>query len=195
MSTACLDRQKEEFLTRYNHSASPAEAFSRAVTAASQRNTLYAQDASRGTRRLVRAEWESQLCAMTRKYCEHTVSSSEYESDLLTLRAYMNERFRSLFRQLPHPRYRYSPGFRVSHAQKSLGVAIKHLWCLGTAYTPPQCPVDSVVLRAAGARYPSTKWAYVDSIEVHRELVSRLSRAAAARGLGLAEWEAEVFPT
>lgn len=192
---ADLDIKKESFLRRYNTSGTIGEAYSRAVTAASQRNVLYLSGLQPHERHRVRSAWESRLDEVTRKYARRGATDQEYERDVYDLREYMNEQFGNAFRDSPHPRYRYAPGFRISHAQKSLAVALKHLWCMGAVAMPPQCPVDSVILGAAGARYPYSRWAHVNSVEDHRRLVERLRVAASARGLELAEWELEVFPT
>jgi hypothetical protein len=159
IALAGLDSKKRSFLRRYNISGTPGEAYSRAVTAASQRNVLYLPDLGQRDRRCVR------LHEITRKYARNGTSDKEYERDVRELSEYMNVHFGAAFRDSPHPRYRYAPGFRISHAQKSLAVALKHLWCMGDVAMPPQCPVDSVVLGAAGARYPDTRWAYVNSVE------------------------------
>jgi hypothetical protein len=117
------------------------------------------------------------------------VSASAYESDIETLRAGMNRLFGDRFCAGDHQRYHYDAGFRVSHAQKSLAVYLKHLWCLGRIDAPPECPVDSVVLRNAGLVYPATRWAFVNTMEQHRCQISVLATRAAEAGLSLAEWE------
>lgn len=192
--TAAVEERKRAFIRRYNTSGTVTEACSRAVTAASQRNVLYREHLSAGEHRCVRSGWEAFLSEAIQKYDRPGVTDDEYERDIAAMAERMNEDFGSAFRSVPHSRYRYETGFRISHAQKSIAVALKHLWCLDQAATPPQCPVDSIVLRAAGLHYPHTRWAYVNSIAEHRILVSHLRQAADLRGLEVAVWELMEFP-
>ncbi len=192
--TSVLDEYKHAFIRRYNTSGTATEAYAKAVTAASQRNVLYREDLNSRDHQRVRSAWQALLSETTAKYVRSGVSDDEYERDVQALAERMNEHFRLSFRSTPHPRYRYAPGFRISHAQKSIAVALKHLWCLDQAAMPPQCPVDSIALRAAGLKCPYTRWTHVDSIDEHRVLVGHLRQAASGSGLELAEWELSVFP-
>lgn len=193
LSATELRELKNRFVNRYNRQHdSDVRPYRAGVTAASQRNILYAPDTS-ARRETVRLGWADELRGIAEKYV--TPQSSEvYEQDLEHLQAVMNERFAGFFRQDEHPRYPYDPGFRLSHAQKSLSVCLKHLWCLGVVDTPPQCPVDSIVLGRAGLKYPQTRWAFVNRMEEHQSQMQVLERAAATEKLGVAEWELKEFP-
>jgi hypothetical protein len=183
-----LEALKERFLALANKPRTCERAKAAAVTAASQHNVLYASGVDQRERRDVRVHWMRLLDELASKYT-HSVSASEYESDIATLQAEMNRRFVGRFYAAEHPRYHYEPGFRVSHAQKSLSVYLKHLWCLGKIERPPECPVDSVVLRKAGLVGRDTRWALVNTIEQHRLQIGLLETKAADVGLSLAEWE------
>ncbi|MDA7516968.1 hypothetical protein N8499_01875 [Akkermansiaceae bacterium] len=50
-------------------------------------------------------------------------------------------------------------------------------WCIDEVDTPPQCPVDRVVLELAGLKYDKAKWGYVNSIEEHRRKIDQLISA------------------
>lgn len=187
-----LRGKQDAFLDRYNAARSVAKAESDALMSAAQHNSLYAPGVNEHDRYIVRAKWKEFLNDIAARY-KSPVSVAEYEADVEHLRKMMNARFSKLFRSDRHPKYHYDAGFRMSHAQKSLSVFLKHRWCLGTIDVPPQCPVDARVLHAAGARYPATRWAYVNTIEEHRSQVARLMASAQASGLRLAEWELVTF--
>lgn len=183
-----LDALKEQFVAITNKPRTRERAMRAAVAAASQHNLLYGERVGIPVRNGIRACWMSRLDELASKYIG-TVSASTYEDDIETLRADMNRRFGYYFACGDHPRYRYEAGFRVSHAQKSLSVYLKHLWCLGELNAPPECPVDSVVLGRAGLVYPETRWAFVNTMEQHRRQIAVLATKAAEAGLSLAEWE------
>lgn len=155
--TSEIDQFKRAFIQRYNTSGTATEAYARAVTAASQRNVLYREGLSSRERGRVRSAWQVFLSEATARYVRSGVSDDQYECDVQLLAERMNEHFQLAFRSTPHPRYRYAPGFRISHAQKSIAVALKHLWCLNQVEMPPQCPVDSIALKAAGLKYHYTR--------------------------------------
>lgn len=76
--------------------------------------------------------------------------------------------------------------FRIGLAQKALNLYLKYLWCAGFAARPPHCPVDAIILAAAGIK-DATPWTKLDSIEEYARLIERLRTQAA--GQPLAEWE------
>ncbi len=180
-----LKREKDKFLERYNPYRTDCQAASDAVKSASQHNALYAVGLSERERACVRETWKALLCEIAHKY-RRTIAKSQYELDIETLKQRMNKRFRGCLR---------SDGFKVSHAQKSLSVFLKRLWCMGRIATPPQCPVDARILARAGLRDHDTRWTYVNSMEEHRCKVAFLDKCAGASGLTLAEWELKAFQT
>lgn len=183
-----FDVLKSDFVTRTNTPRTRERARRAALTAASQHNLLYAAGLGWQDRSEVRTHWMSRLDELASRYTKF-VSERAYLEDVASLCADMNRRFADRFGSGNHPRYQYAAGFRVSHGQKSLSVYLKHLWCLGDIPTPPQCPVDSIVLRRAGLTYPQTRWAYVNSIEEHKRQIGLLKQKAKEVGLSLAEWE------
>ena len=169
----------QTFLERYNPQASVDCALSSAIKAAVQHNKFYIGEAPR---RDIRDFWKEQLLERQGLY-EQQRTVADYESDIVSLRAILNAQFPGLV------------GCRVSHAQKSIGVFLKHLWCMGEIPTPPLCPVDAIILRVAGAVYPETNWGYVDTLAEHQAKVAVLVAAKdqAAPNLSLAEWELGAF--
>jgi hypothetical protein len=187
-----LKEEKDTFIRRYNIERTRQRATQAGIVAASQHNSLYRYGLPPDAKVPVREYWENRLNEIAAKYAS-PVGVPEYEEDIQSLKRTMNALFADRFRSDRHPRFGYDPGFRISHAQKSLSVCLKHLWCMGEIETPPQCPVDSVILRAVGLSYPQTRWACINSIDEHRERIDALSRYADRAGLKLAEWELVTF--
>jgi hypothetical protein len=183
-----IQEMKTSFLNRYNQNRTIEKALSSGVSAAVQHNSLYREGVRQVAKPLFQESWKEQLISVSKKF-EQTVEASAYEEDILKLKQYINEKYSTLFRDTPHPKYGYEAGFRISHAQKSISVYLKHLWCMGKIPRPPQCPVDRIILKKAGIKYPETNWAYVNSIEEHRGEMCFLNNKAVIAGLHVADWE------
>lgn len=86
-------------------------------------------------------------------------------------------------------------GYRIAHAQKSLSLVLKHMWCHGFLTAPPPvCVIDSVILGAAAVRGAATHripWTRVASLNAYREHLGICKRAAG--GHQIAIWELFVF--
>jgi hypothetical protein len=177
---------RNDFLGGRNHDLVRRDCVRWATTAASQRNPLYAPDATPRQREGLKTLWWTELNRIKGKYTS-TQTEDDYEEDIITLRHYINhcELANILIRSGDGSR---DPGFRVSHAQKSLGVSLKWLWCIEDIPAPPQCPIDRRILKAAGYQ-GSSPWTAVNSLDDHRRLVAVLRTAATAKGCSLAEWE------
>ncbi len=183
---------KRKFLCKYNKSLSVCEATRSAIKAALQHNSLYAETATLHQREIVRSGWRDFLLRLELRY-RHPKSGENLEEDILFLRQKMNDQYKQVFRKKPHPKFKTDPGFRISHAQKSISVFLKHLWCLGLIPEPPHCPVDRLILKEAGLKYLDTKWGYVNDMGTHRDQIKLLSNVASSCSLSLAEWELKEF--
>lgn len=177
--SARIEQAKVAFLIRYNPKHSEAIALTSGLKAAAQHNPLYKPEVAR---RPIQRRWKDLLSSRIGQY-EDPVSIDSYEEDVWRLRRTMNLSFTDSFRE---------PGFRVSHAQKSLSVFLKHLWCMNRIVEPPACPVDRVVLQKVTHGPPGT-WTRVDSLAEHRELFARIRSAAEAEGRSVAQWELLTF--
>jgi hypothetical protein len=186
-----MNRLKEKFLNRYNPKRTLEKALSSAISASVQHNSLYKRGATPKEKERVHCNWKAFLKQKMKDY-KNEQSVEKYENDIQELRNLMNKTLSASFLSKPHPKFKTDPGFRISHAQKSLSIFLKHLWCMGEVATPPQCPVDARILAIAGKKYPDTKWGYVNSIEEHREKISFLEAAKEERQ-SLAEWELKLF--
>lgn len=172
-----VEDAKQRFLRRYgsrDRLEGPERAAHAALLAALQRNKLYA---TRSGHSEVRAFWRAELERIGERYADE-VPYPQFEADLLDLRSKMNDQFGDRL-----------TSFRISHAQKSLAVYLKRLWCLGTIAQPPSCPVDRVILRAVNAPHSQRRWTTVDTVDEYRGQRQYLSDEADSCGVGIAEWE------
>jgi hypothetical protein len=187
-----LAEQKSRFLRRFGADEGPnvarARALQDAIVSALLKNALYAPAATAADRQAVGAGWKQMLETIAAGYVDAT-SPEKYEEDLVRLQSHMNRGFGQYFRQARHPKFGYEPGFRISHAQKSLALVLKHFWCLDFVTIPPECPVDRPVLIAARAGELNSKWTDVNSIAAHRVKMQFLAEASAKENLAIAEWE------
>ena len=187
-----LAEQKMQFLRRFGADqgadVARVRALQDAIASAVVKNALYAPAATASNRFDASAGWKQMLEAIAAEYVE-PASAEKYEADLVRLQAHMNRGFGQYFRQARHPKFGYEPGFRISHAQKSLGLVLKHYWCLDLVAMPPQCPVDRPVLVAARAGELNSKWTDVNSIAAHQFKMQFLAQAAEKENLSIAEWE------
>lgn len=195
MPLADLSARQSAFLRSFGPDAGEAvartRAFQDAIASALLQNALYAPAATAADRQAVGLGWRQMLDTIVSEYTE-PVTAEKYEQDLVRLQAHMNRGFGQFFRQARHPKFGYEPGFRISHAQKSLGLVLKHYWCLGLVAMPPECPVDRPVLVASRAGELNSKWTDVNSIAAHQVKMGFIAQAAQAEGLAIAEFELRV---
>jgi len=79
--------------------------------------------------------------------------------------------------------------YKSANAQKLLNVYLKFLWCAGLIPRPPHCPVDAIVLRAAGLY--KERWTELKTLEEYRKIIELLKVSAGTKPL--AEWELDVY--
>lgn len=180
-----VEDAKGAFLARYNPLRIVDDALVKAINAAVQRNRLYGQtDAGAQYRRVaIRAVWGEKLRELAKRY-EEPQDLDAHEDNLLLLRRMMNDAFGHCFTET---------GFRISHAQKSLSVLLKHLWCMNKIPEPPVCPIDRSILQLVGAGSNLPSWTKVDTIETYREHLSLVRSVASATGQSMAVWELCAF--
>lgn len=63
---------------------------------------------------------------------------------------------------------------RLSHAQKSLSVFLKYLWCFGLIDMPPACPIDRNVLGLV-KNSPVSNWTQLDNLNDYRIILNALN--------------------
>ena len=77
---------------------------------------------------------------------------------------------------------------RIGIAQKAFNLYLKYMWCLDPTWpVPPHCPIDGLILHAAGV---SGAWTSMNSLAIYSEWISALRIHAKKAGYSsLAEWE------
>lgn len=179
---ASIKQLKNDFLDQYNPSRTEAEALSKAISVSVGHNALYKEGISEADKTRVRTDWKAELKALSAQY-KAGVDENQHEDNIVSLANAMNRK---------HRRRLIPTGFKISHAQKSLSVYLKHLWCMGLIPEPPQCPVDRRILEVALKKKNVPAWTKVTTIEEHRKLIAILREAVG--GKTLAVWELEAFP-
>lgn len=200
MPLADLRAHQRRFLARFGETRGSATgrntAFRDAMTSSSKRTTLYRPGTTQRERNGVRDGWSEALAELVLPY-ETTAGHgtvAQFRDDILTLQDRMNNDFFEFF--LQRPSGVYQPGFRIAHAQKSMSLVLKHLWCHGFVPQPPQCPVDRSVLRIARAPSAEWRWTDVNTLAEHDAKIVFLARATPTHPeapLDLAEWELAIF--
>jgi len=81
---------------------------------------------------------------------------------------------------------------RIGVVQKALNLYFKFRWCLDESFpTPHHCPIDGIVLRAAGS---NGKWTELDDLETYCIWIDQVRAKIIQHGFtSLPEWELEVW--
>jgi hypothetical protein len=130
----------------------------------------------------IRSFWKAQLLSLALTYTT-PMTVAQYEADICELKTLMNGSFAGSFRVT---------GFRLSHAQKSLSVVLKHLWCMGQIAEPPACPIDRIVLAKVAAD-PLPSWTKANSLGEHQMMFGLIQAAARGEKQSVAQWELVTF--
>ncbi len=112
-----------------------------------------------------RFHWKTMLLTQTSKINKDTTISG-YADIVMELRKGL---------------HKFSDNYKVSHAQKSLSLFLKYLWCYGLVETPPTCPIDRQILKEAQKADTSIKlknWTKLDSKEDYIQILKALEKWA-----------------
>lgn len=157
-----------------------SELLTLAITGAFGRANVYADDASEPSRQRVRATLRQLLEKLATRY-ERGVDEAQHLRHIAQLAAELTA---------AHTGALEGGHFRIGPAQKALNLYLKYLWCLGdVTIEPPHCPVDSIVLRAAGVT--GVAWTRMDSLDQYRDCIAAIRRAASTQGI--ARWECDLW--
>ena len=178
-----LNLLKQNYLNRYNIHRSKETALNSGCIAALQRNPTYTNNLSPSKKERVREEWKRLLESIGKKY-NKPQTIKQFKKDISTLKQRMNNTFPDSFNN-----GEYDNEFRLSHAQKSLSVYLKHLWCMGEIPEPPTCPIDRVVLTRAGLHGKAASWGYINDMDIYEDKLKTVSVKAEESGLSVARWE------
>lgn len=161
---------KEDYLNKYNNNHTVICALDSGILSATRRNPTYTKDLSKEDRNNIRKAWGEKLKELGRKYTKKQ-NEKQYLADTLVLKNYMNLSFPHSFK---NERPGYDKEFRISHAQKSLSVYLKHLWCMGEIEEPPLCPIDRIVLTKVGLNGHNAAWGYINTQELLNEKIETI---------------------
>ncbi len=156
-----------------------------ALSSSLKRNPTYARGARQAERSALRQSWRNELVQIADSYSAQQ-TLARYEQDVVGLVQRIRSSHEGALCAGPSGS---GWGFRVAHAQKSLSLLLKHLWCHGLIVEPPACPVDFTILVKAGAPVALRNWTSLDSITDYQERVKVLRAAANAKRRSLAVWE------
>lgn len=179
-----IEKAKECFLAKYNPSRSTDVALGLAISVSLQRNPTYSQKHDPLVREAFRAEWRNMLRTVSLN-----ASLFHEMSQACDLILWFRDEMRHKLADGCLDASLSDTAFRVSHAQKSIAVYLKHLWCIGLVRTPVLCPVDRRIMTVSNAPYPLRSWTLVDEIDLHKDQVRHLLNCARRSGFSLAEWE------
>lgn len=179
--TEKIEQAKNRFLGRYKTQKNEIErAISNSIKAALQRNQIYHDKTlANKIKKAVKRPWEDYLQNMSQSI-KGIKSESEYVKKISDLKGKLKESFES--QGIP------SDLIKICHAQKSISVFLKYLWCMGEG-EPFQCPVDAKILRIVG--WTGKNWTTIDDIEDHQKMIDHIRAFAKNKNpdLSIAEWE------
>jgi len=178
-----IDTYKRSFLEKYASNGDNTTYLNNAIKVAVQRNTLYASNLQINHKEPIKELWRFALTNLTDKY-KQEVSLSQYFDDVVYLKEFMNKQFIK-------EGYLAEDGFKISHAQKSLSVYLKYLWCTDAIVEPPACPIDAIVLRKASIN--NVTWTTMNDINKLIEVTNQIKELANNQSKTLAKWELLVF--
>ena len=139
-----------------------------------RRNKVYCSDEVGNERETFRSELRSLMRATARRYGQ-SVSDAEHFAAIRDISDKLSASFGSILK---------SGRFRYGTTQKVLNLYLKFLWRLGQIIAPPHCPVDGIVLSAAGIE---GKWTHSDNEGEYAGWIKTLKQKASP--LNLAEWD------
>lgn len=178
-----------KFLIRFNPKSCNNVALKMALNGSMQHNKLYKDQLNENKKEEIRVYWISELETFAIKY-KNTQQIEVFKEDILLLKKKINNSFSDNFNQEEDPKD-FNNGFKLSHAQKSLSVYLKHLWCMGKIGIPPFPPIDRSILALAGFKNQYPSWTKVNDIEqfdVHLKCLM-----TAAKSTHISEWELSQF--
>lgn len=184
-----VDAYKKKFLEKYNPEKSIEIALVNSVKAAVQHNALYTKNTSIQIRKEIRSFWFECLKEIGGKF-QKDVQLNEYEVMIANLKEKMNKKFGEHFNSgSPH-----RSEFRISHAQKSISIYVKYLWCMNLIEEPRICPVDRIILSKTDAYLSKdVSWGFVNNLSVHKRKFKYILDSAAVANLTVAKWELLLF--
>lgn len=152
----------------------PIDAMGNSLRAAVQRNKTYVSGTPDAERKKFRRTWDTLIVLAAKKYSQ-PVTDADHCDTISQIAQSLSRRFELIL---------IGGRLRFGTSQKALNLYLKFMWRLGYLPKPPHCPIDGVVLRAAGLSGSWTKsdcaGEYLDWVNALRELVQQST---------VADWE------
>ncbi len=127
----------------------------------------------------LRVEWREMLYKLGNKYRKSQQSEETFKNDVQELVDHINSLFSGFFDNTNRPQG-VPKGFLLAHAQISLSVYLKHMWCMNKFATPPVCPISKKIL--------GRDCEYVHTIDQYDRDLEDVKKKRSSEE-GLAEWE------
>lgn len=160
------------------------EAANVAINVSVSRNPTYSENLTDNDKLVIHKYWESLLLEFYKKHKQRNVCRKDFFCYVDTIKESMNSRF---FDSFQNDTEGYDKEFRLAHAQKSLSVFLKHLWCMGKMKEPPFCPIDGIILHDV-LRKKGT-WTKLNDKETYNKYIEYVDNAAKDNNMSVAEWE------
>ena len=148
-----------------------------------RQNRVYSREEVGDERSRFRAEWARLIRDESKRYVNPSFrvmpSDAEHCQAIQRISDSLSARFGEC---LVNGRLRFGT------SQKALNLYLKFVWRLGIAVAPPHCPVDGIVLSAAGIE---GSWTRCDTEREYMDWIIWIRKKA--RPLSLAEWEHQVW--
>ncbi len=178
-----IEEGKKKFIIKYHIKTCVLSGINSSVC----RSSAYSDKISKKQKKEFKDFWKEYLKDIIYPKYIQPQTLEEYIKDIIEFQRIMNEKFYPYFQ---HKNFTDDPGFRIAHAQKSISVFLKHLWCIDLIQEPPMCPIDRTVLREIGE---SSAWTKLNDINEYRRIVGIIKEQAEQREESICEWELRVF--
>lgn len=165
-----IDQAKNIFLEKYNPKKEIETALSKAMSSASQHNGIFNLNQT-VDKAEIKEYWQQLLQEKSEKY-KNKVSEEDFLIDIKNIKQSFNVKY---------------TGFRISHAQKSFALFLKHLWLMGEIQMPPLPALDKNILNYVGDKH--TSWTKIDSIDEYTKVMNLIKDRAKKEGLHVTIWE------
>lgn len=174
----------DKFYQLVNNPGDENKAACVAINVSVSRNPTYSENLSANDKQEIREHWESLLLDFYKKHKQGNVSRKEFFGYVDTIKEYMNSHFPDRFQNDTEG---YDKEFRLAHAQKSLSVFLKHLWCMGKMKEPPFCPIDGIILNDVLKKKGA--WTKLNDKDTYDKYIEYVDKAVEKSNMNVAEWE------
>ena len=174
----------DKFYQLVNNPGDEDKAANVAINVSVSRNPTYSENITDGDKQEIRKYWKSLLLAFYENHKQGNVSREDFLGYVATIQQSMNTRFPDKFQCNTKG---YDNVFRLAHAQKSLSVFLKHLWCMGKMKEPPFCPIDGIILHEVLKKKGA--WTKLNDNNTYDKYIKCVDDAAKKSNMNVAEWE------